>query len=130
MLNLNEIVLAGRTVADVEAKAVNDKHVANLRLAVARDGVKDTTDFFDIVAWNKLAETIATYVGKGSEIYVKGRLQTRTYETKDGSKKTVTEIVADSVKFVSLKKPVTAEQPQTTSVEPEVVSVTDETVPF
>lgn len=129
MLNLNKIVLAGRTVADIDAKSINDKHVANFRIAVARDGMKDTTDFFDVVAWNKLAENLSTYVGKGSEIYLEGRLQTRTYETKEGSKRTVTEIVADSVKFVGIKKPATATEAPTT-VEAETVSVVDETVPF
>lgn len=130
MLNLNKIVLAGRTVADVEAKAVNDKHVANFRLAVAREGVKDTTDFFDIVAWNKLGEIIATYVGKGSTIYLEGRLQTRSYESKDGSKKTVTEIVADTVKFVDLKKPAASVEAPTTTAEAEAVAIDDETICF
>ena len=62
------------------------------------------TDFIDVVAWRKQAETVARYLKKGRLIAVDGRLQTRTYEAQDGQKRKVYEVVADQVRFLDSAK--------------------------
>ena len=80
--------------------------VANFSLAVNRsykgnDGeFKKETSFFNIIVWGKTGENCAKYLTKGRPVLVEGRLQNRSYETQDGQKRTVTEIVADNVQFL------------------------------
>ena len=97
---MNVVTVLGRTTADVELRKTNsNKSVASFTLAVRRNHSKDNTDFLDCIAWDKTAETIARYVHKGSMIAVRGRLTTRTWEDKNGSKHKAVEIVADEVSF-------------------------------
>ena len=83
------------------------KNVCSFTVAVNRR-FKDAqgnavTDFFTVVAWGKLAELCARYLDKGSKVFVSGELRNRSYEAKDGSKRTVTEIIANEVEFLSPK---------------------------
>ena len=106
---INKIILIGRLTRDPELKHIQEeKAVARFTLAVDR-GYKDQTgkkpvDFIDIVAWNKLGEICANNLGKGRLVAVEGRLQIRSYETDDGSKRKVAEVVADAVKFLDYKR--------------------------
>jgi single-strand DNA-binding protein len=61
------------------------------------------TDFIDIVAWRKLAEQVSQHLSKGRMVAVEGRLQIRSYETQDGQKRRVAEVVADAVRFLDRK---------------------------
>lgn len=105
---MNKIILLGRLTADPEIKYTqNEKCVAQFTLAVNRpfagaDG-KSEADFINIVAWNKTAELIGNYVHKGQRLLVEGRLQIRNYTAQDGSKRYVTEVIADRVEFVETK---------------------------
>lgn len=105
---MNSVVLLGRIVFDPELKTTpNGKEVVNFRIAVDKPYKKDSergVDFFDVVAWGKTAAFIAQYFTKGKPIVVIGSLQTRTYEAKDGSNRHVTEILANSVEFVTNSK--------------------------
>lgn len=105
--NLNKVILGGRITKDVELKqttagvavvsfsiAVNRKHVAN---------GQQTADFIDVTAWRQTAEFISRYFRKGSSICIVGSLQTRSWEDKNGNKRTVTEVVADEAMFVDSK---------------------------
>ena len=79
--------------------------MCQFRLAVQRrfanqQGVREA-DFFNIVAWRQLGETCARYLSKGRKVGVTGSIQTRSYDAQDGSKRYVTEIVADDVEFLS-----------------------------
>lgn len=98
---LNRIILIGRLTRDPELRYTpNGTAVASFTLAVNRKFNKDETDFIDIVVWRGLAENCANYLGKGRLAAVEGRLQIRTYETQEGQKRKVAEVVADDVRFL------------------------------
>lgn len=105
---LNHIVLVGRLVKDPELRYTpSGVPVAGFALAVDRpfnnaQGQRET-DFFDIVVWRKQAELSANYLKKGRLAGVQGRLQTRSYETPEGQRRKVYEIVADRVVFLDRK---------------------------
>lgn len=101
---LNRAVIMGRLTADPEARRTNSGlSVTAFTVAVQRDIAgadgERGADFINVVAWRKTADFVSTYFRKGAMIAVDGRLETRSYETKDGTKRTVTELVADKVSF-------------------------------
>jgi single-strand DNA-binding protein len=97
---MNNLTLLGRTTAAIELKQTQaGKSVATFSLAVKRPFTKDTTDFFNVTVWDKQAETIAKYVNKGNLICVRGYLQNRSWEDKNGNKRYATEIVAEEFDF-------------------------------
>ncbi|MEG0826412.1 MAG: single-stranded DNA-binding protein [Bacilli bacterium] len=104
---LNQTVIVGRLVADPELRETeNGKKVTNVTIAVPRsfkniNGEYDT-DFISCVLWKGIAESTVEYCKKGDLVGVKGRLQTREYETED-TKKYVVEIVAEKITFLSSK---------------------------
>lgn len=97
---MNSVVLIGRLVRDPELKfaANSDKAVCNFTLAV--DRYKGDADFLPVVTFGKTAENVASYLGKGRMVAVQGRIQTRSYDAKDGTKRYVTEIMGNEVKFL------------------------------
>ena len=98
---LNRVILIGRLTRDPELKyTTNGTAVATFTLAINRRFNKEETDFIDVVTWKGLAENCANYLGKGRLAAVEGRLQVRSYETKEGQKRKVTEVVADDVRFL------------------------------
>ena len=101
---LNRVILIGRLTKDPELKFTPaGKAVVQFTLAV--DRFKDNeADFINIVVWGKQAENCANYLSKGSLAAVDGRLQIRNYTNKDGVKVYVTEVIADSVRFLNSKK--------------------------
>ena len=105
-MSYNRTILMGRLTADIELKQTASGHqVANFTLAVASIyGEDKKTDFFPVVAWNKLAETIAKHCGKGSQILVSGQLQNRQWEDNKGSKHTTTELMATEFAFCGAKE--------------------------
>lgn len=102
---LNKIFLQGRLVADPELKHTpNGVAVASFRIAVDRDFKNRETgerkaDFISVVAWRQTAEFISRYFTKGRMAIVEGKLQTRDYTDRDGNRRFVSEVVADSVYF-------------------------------
>lgn len=99
---LNRVQLIGNLAADPEMKyTANGSAVTNFRMGVSRtfDG-KQQTEWVNVVTWQKLAELCGQYLSKGRQTYVEGRLQTRNYEAKDGTKRYITEIVATNVLFL------------------------------
>ncbi len=103
-MGLNRIALQGRLVADPEIRTTTSGvSVANLRLAVDRnykdaDGNKGV-DFFNCTAWRGTAEFVEKYFHKGELILIDGKLQNSQYTDKDGQKRTVTQVIVDSVFF-------------------------------
>ena len=96
---MNSVTLMGRTTSDIELKRTESgKCVSTFSLAVKRPFTKDTTDFFNIVAWEKTAETLSNYVQKGTMIVIEGYITNRQYE-KDGHKRYATEIVVERFHF-------------------------------
>lgn len=105
---MNKIVLLGRLVKDPDVKYTQSgKCVASFTLAVDRpfkgqNGEKET-DFINVVTWGKTAELVGNSCIKGHRLLVEGRLQIRSYDAKDGTKRWVTEIIANSVEFIERK---------------------------
>ncbi|MDA8212711.1 MAG: single-stranded DNA-binding protein [Clostridia bacterium] len=105
---LNRIVLIGRLTKDPELRYTpNGKAVAGFTLAVDRpfknqQGEKEA-DFINIVVWGTQAENCANYLSKGKLAAVDGRLQIRTFDGQDGQRRWITEVVADTVRFLSPK---------------------------
>ena len=101
---MNKTILMGRLVRDPEVRYTQtSKMVVSFTLAVNRRP-EEGTDFFNIVAWNKTGEFVSKYFKKGIQVSVIGRLQNRDYETKDGNKRIVTEVIAEEVYFADSKK--------------------------
>ncbi|WP_433745281.1 single-stranded DNA-binding protein [Falsibacillus pallidus] len=102
---INQVTIVGRLTRTPDLKYTTDgKPVLNVTVAVNRpyrnsNGEMDA-DFVLCTLWNRTAENTAKYCDKGSVIGVTGRIQTRNYENSDGKKVYVTEIMADSVKFL------------------------------
>lgn len=102
---MNKTILLGRLTKAPEIKfsQTNNIKVASFSLAVNRKYVKEgeerQADFFNIVAYSKLADFIEKYLKQGIQICVLGRLQTRNYEDKNGIKKYVTEVIAEEIDF-------------------------------
>jgi single-strand DNA-binding protein len=129
---MNKIYLIGNTTKDAE-KSETQSGVAVCRFSIAvnrdyanADGTK-ITDFFNITTWRGLAETCGKFLSKGSKVAIVGSLQNRSYEDKDGIKRTVTEIVASEVEFLSTKKEDKEEKP--TQIEMQEVD-DDSDLPF
>lgn len=103
---MNKAILIGNLTRDPELSTIpNGTSVCKFGIAVNRrftnaDGNRDV-DFFNIVAWRALGENCGKFLKKGSKVGVCGQIQTRTYDAQDGSKRHVTEIVADEVEFLN-----------------------------
>ncbi len=107
MANLNKVMIIGRVGTEPEMRYTpNGNPVTRFRIATNRvytgtDGErKQETEWFTVVAWNKLAETCNAGLNKGGRAYVEGRLRTRTWEGQDGQKRTQVEIVAERILFI------------------------------
>ena len=107
-MSINRVVLTGRLTRDVELKATSTgNNVASFSVAVdgfTRDQNGNTqTSFINCVAWNTQAKFVSTYCKKGSLVALEGRLQSRSYDRKDGTKAYVTEVVVDRIENLSPK---------------------------
>lgn len=107
MSGINKVIIIGRMGADPEVKTVTGGNtVARLSVATSeqwkdREGQKqERTEWHRVVVWGKLAELCGKYLAKGRQVYVEGRLQTRSWEDQQGQKKYATEVVANTVQFL------------------------------
>lgn len=106
---MNKVILIGRLTKDVELRytQTNNTAVASFSLAVNRKFVKPgeerQVDFFNIIAWNKLAENISKYLFKGNQVAISGRLETRSWDDPNGQKHYVTEVIAEEIDFIGNK---------------------------
>ena len=103
----NKVILMGNLTRDVEMRTTQSgQTVANFSLAVSRSWkdqngqTQEQTSFINCVAWGKPGEIIAQYVSKGSPLLVSGRLDQRSYDDKDGNKRTAVEVVVEDFNFV------------------------------
>lgn len=105
---MNKAILIGRLTRDPEMRTTTSgQATTSFTVAVSRpfanaNGERET-DFINCVAWRKQAENIAKYCQKGSQVAVEGRIQVRNYDAQDGTKRYVTEVVADNVTFLGSK---------------------------
>lgn len=112
---MNKVIISGNLVKDIEiSKTPNDVSVARFTLAVQRkysnENGEREADFLNCVAWRNQADNIAKYCKKGDKVGVVGTIQTRTYEAQDGTKRYVTEIIADEVEFIYIRPATETEQ--------------------
>ncbi|MDP3901254.1 MAG: single-stranded DNA-binding protein [bacterium] len=105
-MNFNRVILIGNIAADPEVRTTpSGQQVASLRIATNRtwtdkQGAKQSqAEFHNVVAWGRLAEIISQYVQKGSLMMIEGRLQTRSWEGKDGVKRYRTEVIAENIQL-------------------------------
>ena len=100
--SFNKIILVGNLTRDPEIRYVGSgAAVTKFTLAVnRRSKQQEETDYIDIVAWDKLAETCNTYLKKGMSCLVEGRLSIRSYETKEGEKRKATEVVCNTMQML------------------------------
>ena len=107
-MSINVTVLTGRLTADPELKTTpNGVSVTSFSIAVDRRykaGEEKQTDFINIVAWRQTAEFISKYFQKGKMIGIKGSIQTRKYQDKDGNNRTSWEVQAENVYFADSKR--------------------------
>ena len=106
---LNRVILMGRITQDLDLRQTpNGTPVLTFNVAVdrgyAKQGEDRQTDFITCVAWQKTAEFISRYFGKGRMIAIEGNLRTRTYDDKNGSKHYVTEVYVDNASFTGEPK--------------------------
>jgi single-strand DNA-binding protein len=125
---MNKAFIIGNLTKDVELTTTSSGiSVARFTVATQRrfanaDGEK-VADFHNCVAWRGLAENLAKYCKKGNKVSVVGEIQTRNYDAQDGTKRYVTEIMANEVEFLSSKKSGEGEEPKLTPVD-------DDNLPF
>ena len=100
-------MIIGNLGADPEMRytangsAVTEFRVASNRRFTTREGEsRDETEWFRVVTWNRLAEICSQYLSKGRQVYVEGRLRTRSWEGQDGVTRYTTEVIAEEVKFL------------------------------
>ena len=145
--SVNKVILIGHLGRDAETKftpsgaAVTKFSVAtNRRWKDQQSGEwKEETDWANVVLWRQ--ENLANYLTKGKQVYVEGRLQTRSYDDKDGKKQYMTEVVAEDVILLGgrggegadagpVSMPRSARGPQAASPAPMDQGITDDDVPF
>lgn len=108
---MNKVVLIGRLTKDPELRFTPGTGAAVTSITIAVDRYNSKTgereaDFIPVVIWGKQAESTANYMSKGGQVAISGRIQTRNYDAKDGTKRYVTEVVADQfngIRFLGKK---------------------------
>ena len=118
---LNSIILMGRATKDPITRTSKEVSITNFDIAVDNirkesDG-SQSTSFFAVTCFGKVAENVAKYVNKGSKVAIQGSIQQRSYLTKDGEKRTTYDVIADSVEFLD-PKPVEPAEPNPEEIPP------------
>ena len=103
---MNKVFLSGNLTQDPEVRYTqSNKAFTRMGLAINRRYKdKEQTDFFNLVAWEKIAEFCSRYLTKGSRVLVEGRLQTYNYEGQDGTKKSGIDVIVENIEFADSKR--------------------------
>ncbi len=108
-MSVNKVILVGNVGKDPEVRHFeNDGAVANFPLATSERGyttrsgqeIPERTEWHNIVVWRGLAKVVESYVKKGTQVYIEGKLRTRSYDDKDGIKRYMTEVYADNLQLL------------------------------
>lgn len=132
---MNKVILIGNLTRDPElTETPSGVPVCRFAIAVSRDYADSQgnreTDFFNITTWRGKAETCGKYLKKGNKVAICGSLQNRSYEDKDGIKRTVTDVIASDVEFLTPKQ---SEEESVVSVKrdrPQMEEIDDNQLPF
>ena len=138
MASINKAILIGNLGSDPEVRYTpSGSSVANFTLATNeqwtdKNGEKqERTEWHRIVAWGRLGEICGEYLRKGSPIYIEGRIQTRSWEDRDGNKRYTTEIVAQSMQMLgSASREAKARSADEKYPTEEPISIPDDDIPF
>ncbi len=139
MGSVNKVILVGNLGKDAELRyTAGGSPVATVRLATTdrfkdKDGQwQDQTEWHSVVIWGKTAESLAEYLRKGKQIYVEGRLQTRSWDDREGKKRYTTEVKADKIVLLGGRSPGTEREEPPAPAEParDTPEVTDDDIPF
>ncbi len=105
MASVNKVILIGNLGKDPEVKSLESgKKVASFSIATTEKYKdKEETTWHNVVLWEKLAEIAGTYLKKGSQVYIEGRISNRSYDDKDGVKKYISEIIGSSLTMLGSK---------------------------
>jgi single-strand DNA-binding protein len=128
MAGLNKVMIIGNLGTDPEMRFTpNGNPVTSFRIATSRNYTspegerKQETEWFDVVTWNRLAETCNQFLVKGKRAYVEGRLRTRNWEGQDGQKRSRIEIIANRVLFLDRQATTSVADENHHDVEPEEI---------
>ena len=128
---MNKVILIGNLTKKPELSTTpNNISVCKFTVAVQRRFKKDECDFLPIICWRGVAENCGKYLKKGSKVGISGAIQTRNYDAKDGTKRYVTEIIADEVDFLSSKNSVEQTEPAPTEKPSKLTPMEDVELPF
>ena len=128
-MSVNRVILLGRIGKDVEVRDINGTKCATFTLATSekykdRNGeVKELTEWHNIVAWRQSADICEKYVKKGDQLFVEGRIKSRTWETDRGEKRYVTDIVVDKIELLSKPSAPQGQSAPASTPQPRVQSV-------
>src|SRR4030043_1258975 len=110
-MSVNKVILVGHVGADPEVRYIeSNTPVCNIRLATSevyknKSGEKVTnTEWHTVVLWRGLAEVAEKYVKKGTQLYIEGKIRTRSWDDKDGNKRDITEIIADTLQLLGKRE--------------------------
>lgn len=111
-MSINKVILVGNVGKDPEVKHLDSETaVANFTLATSENYTNksgervENTEWHNIVCWRRLAILAENYIKKGSQLYIEGRIRTRSFDSQDGNKKYITEIYADTIQLLGKKEP-------------------------
>lgn len=114
-MSVNKIILVGNLGKDPELRyTTGGSPVASFSIATSerykdRAGQQqEKTEWHNIIAWNKLAEICGQYLTKGKQVYIEGKIQTRSYDDRDGNKRTITEVIADQMRMLGNRSDTTS----------------------
>jgi single-strand DNA-binding protein len=139
MAGVNKVILVGRLGRDPEIRYTpSGAAVANFSVATSEEwrdkdsGEKqERTEWHRIVAWRRLGEICGEYLRKGSQVYIEGRLQTRSWEDRDGNKRYTTEVIAQNMQMLdSAGREASTESADRGFQPEEPISVSDDEIPF
>ena len=123
MAGINKVILIGNLGSDPEVRYTpSGVAVAQFNIATSEEwkdkdsGEKrERTEWHRIVAWRRLGEICGEYLSKGQQVYVEGRIQTNTWEDKEGNKRYTTEIIANTVQFLGKRESSESARPRSTT---------------
>jgi len=138
MAGVNKVILVGNLGSDPEIRYTpSGAAVANFRIATSEEWTdkntgekQERTEWHRIVAWRRLGEICGEYLRKGSQVYIEGKLQTRSWEDRDGNRRYTTEVVAQTMQMLGSGGKAGKGEPDDRFPVEEPISVPDDDIPF